>query len=215
VLATAAGSFAVLAVVVQTPGVSRFFGCRPLDPFAWAAVLGWSVAGAAGAVGSLVVQLALRAGARVISFVGDRAAAERLVPGTEALVADDAAAIASLAAERPGTLLVDTLGGQGLAERMSWLRPGGRAVAIGYVVGEDVTLDLPNWLLQDVALLPVNMIRRTNEARTLAERFAPLLVSGELTLGVQSFGFDDAARAIEMLASGGLSGRAVLTPEET
>jgi cation-transporting ATPase I len=49
VLVTVAGSFAVLAAVVQTPGVSRFFGCRPLDPFAWAAVLGWSVAGAAGA----------------------------------------------------------------------------------------------------------------------------------------------------------------------
>ena len=48
-LVTAAGSFAVLVAVVQTPVVSRFFGCRPLDPFAWAAVLGWSVAGAAGA----------------------------------------------------------------------------------------------------------------------------------------------------------------------
>jgi cation-transporting ATPase I len=49
VLVTAAGSFAVLVGVVQTPVVSRFFGCRPLDPFAWAAVLGWSAAGAAGA----------------------------------------------------------------------------------------------------------------------------------------------------------------------
>ena len=49
VLVTAAGSFAVLATVVQTPVVSRFFGCRPLDPLAWAVVLGWSVAGAAGA----------------------------------------------------------------------------------------------------------------------------------------------------------------------
>ena len=49
VLVTAAGSFAVLVAVVQTPVVSRFFSCRPLDPFAWAAVLGWSVAGAAGA----------------------------------------------------------------------------------------------------------------------------------------------------------------------
>ncbi len=49
VLVTAAGSFAVLVGVVQTPVVSRFFGCRPLDPLAWAAVLGWSVAGAAGA----------------------------------------------------------------------------------------------------------------------------------------------------------------------
>ena len=60
VLATAAGSFAVLVAVVQTPVVSRFFSCRPLDPFAWAAVLGWSVAGAAGA--ELVPRwLALRA----------------------------------------------------------------------------------------------------------------------------------------------------------
>jgi hypothetical protein len=49
VLVTAAGSFAVLVGVVQTPVVSRFFGCRPLDPFAWGAVLCWSVAGAAGA----------------------------------------------------------------------------------------------------------------------------------------------------------------------
>jgi cation-transporting ATPase I len=49
VLVTAAGSLVVLVGVVQTPLVSRFFGCRPLDPFAWAAVLGWSVAGAAGA----------------------------------------------------------------------------------------------------------------------------------------------------------------------
>jgi cation-transporting ATPase I len=49
VLVTAAGSFAVLVAVVQTPGVSRFFGCRPLDPLAWAVVLGWSAAGAAGA----------------------------------------------------------------------------------------------------------------------------------------------------------------------
>ena len=32
VLVTAAGSFAVLVAVVQTPVVSRFFGCRPLDP---------------------------------------------------------------------------------------------------------------------------------------------------------------------------------------
>jgi cation-transporting ATPase I len=49
VLVTAAGSFAVLVAVVQTPVVSRFFSCRPLGPFAWATVLGWSVAGAAGA----------------------------------------------------------------------------------------------------------------------------------------------------------------------
>lgn len=49
VLATAAGSLLVLALVVQTPGVSRFFGCTPLDPLAWLVVLGSAAAGTAGA----------------------------------------------------------------------------------------------------------------------------------------------------------------------
>ncbi|QGV82923.1 cation-translocating P-type ATPase [Streptomyces ficellus] len=35
---TALGSAAVLAALVQTPGVSHFFGCTPLGPLAWAGV---------------------------------------------------------------------------------------------------------------------------------------------------------------------------------
>jgi cation-transporting ATPase I len=49
VLATAGGSLAVLVAVVSTPGVSRFFGCTPLDPLAWLVVLAWAAAGTAGA----------------------------------------------------------------------------------------------------------------------------------------------------------------------
>jgi cation-transporting ATPase I len=45
VLVTAAGSLAVLFAVVQTPGLSRFFGCRPLDPLSWLVVLGWAAVG--------------------------------------------------------------------------------------------------------------------------------------------------------------------------
>jgi len=189
-------------------------GTWPVDGVATADDEVVVVTGAAGAVGSLVAQLALRAGARVLGLVGSEGAAGRLAEGVEPVLATDGAAAASLAADRPATLLVDTLGGPALAERMGWVRPGGRAVAIGYVLGESLTVDLPNWLLQDVALLPVNMIRRTDEARSLAERFAPLLVAGELTLGVQCFDFDDAPQAMAMLASGGLAGRAVLIPEE-
>jgi cation-transporting ATPase I len=56
VLATAAGSLAVLFAVVQTPGLSQFFGCTPLDPLAWLAVLGWAAAGTVTAeVGPAVV----------------------------------------------------------------------------------------------------------------------------------------------------------------
>ncbi|HET6394619.1 MAG TPA: cation-translocating P-type ATPase [Blastococcus sp.] len=56
VLVTAAGSLAVLFTVVQTPGLSRFFGCRPLTPMAWLIVLGWAAVGTATAeVGPAVV----------------------------------------------------------------------------------------------------------------------------------------------------------------
>ncbi len=49
VLVTVAGSLAVLAVAVQTPGVSRFFGCTPLDPLSWLVVLACAAAGTLGA----------------------------------------------------------------------------------------------------------------------------------------------------------------------
>ncbi|MGV0734465.1 HAD-IC family P-type ATPase [Mycolicibacter sinensis] len=38
VVATALGSAVVLVGIVQTPGVSQFFGCTPLGPVAWAGV---------------------------------------------------------------------------------------------------------------------------------------------------------------------------------
>ncbi|WP_236832421.1 cation-translocating P-type ATPase [Blastococcus sp. KM273128] len=49
VLVTVAGSLAALVAIVQTPGLSRFFGCTPLDPVSWSVVLGCAAAGAAGA----------------------------------------------------------------------------------------------------------------------------------------------------------------------
>lgn len=42
-------SFAALAVAVQTPGLSHFFGCRPLGPTGWAFSLGPSAAATLGA----------------------------------------------------------------------------------------------------------------------------------------------------------------------
>lgn len=170
------------------------------------------VGGAAGAVGSMVAQLARRAGATVLGVVADDTQADLLAPGVEPVLSSDPTRAAALAAERPGSLLVDTLGGAGLLERCGWIRPGGRAVSIGYVAGTDLQVDLPNWLLQDVALLPTNMIRRDREARTLADELAPLLVQGELTVAVERFDFEDAARALELLGRGQLKGRAVLVP---
>ncbi|NXY95431.1 HAD-IC family P-type ATPase [Streptomyces sp. BR123] len=40
VLVAGLGSAAILAAIIQTPGVSRFFGCTPLGPLAWGIALG-------------------------------------------------------------------------------------------------------------------------------------------------------------------------------
>jgi cation-transporting ATPase I len=66
VLVTVAASLAALVAVVQIPGVSRFFGCTPLDPLSWLVVLGWATAGTVGAeVVPRVVQR-LRSGAPAV-----------------------------------------------------------------------------------------------------------------------------------------------------
>lgn len=169
------------------------------------------VGGAAGAVGSILAQLALRAGARVIGFVD--AAQRDLVPeGVEVRAGDDVPALEELDRERPASLLVDTLGGPGLRRRARWVRPGGRAVAIGYVAGTELRLDLPAWLLDDVALLPVNMMRRERSARGHGPMLAELFGQGHLTLNTETFGLENVGRALELLSSGGLRGRGVVLP---
>lgn len=60
VVAASMGSAAALAGVIQTPGVSHFFGCRPLGP------VGWSVGLAAAAAASLGAPTASRLVARLL-----------------------------------------------------------------------------------------------------------------------------------------------------
>ena len=49
VVLTAVSSAAALVAVVQTPGLSHFFGCRPIGPLGWATATGCSAAGTLGA----------------------------------------------------------------------------------------------------------------------------------------------------------------------
>ncbi len=61
VLSASAVSAAALTAIIQTPGVSHFFGCRPLGPLGWATVL---TASAAGTGASVLASSALTAAAR-------------------------------------------------------------------------------------------------------------------------------------------------------
>ncbi|MGY6653042.1 HAD-IC family P-type ATPase [Amycolatopsis sp. TRM77291] len=48
VLAAGLGSAALLAILVQTPGISQFFGCTPLGPVGWGIALGSASAASVG-----------------------------------------------------------------------------------------------------------------------------------------------------------------------
>jgi NADPH:quinone reductase-like Zn-dependent oxidoreductase len=161
------------------------------------------VTGASGAVGSLVVQLATLHGAKsVVGWVRTADKADLLAPGVEPAVGDDPV--------EPVDLLVDTVGGPLLARRLSAVRPGGRAVLVGYTAGEQVSFSLPDLMAADVSLLPLNMMRRRPPAG-LESRLADDFAAGRLRLGVEAFPGGDVVEAIARLRGGTVSGRVVLT----
>jgi NADPH2:quinone reductase len=148
------------------------------------------VTGASGAVGSLVMQLARDAGCPVMA------------------VDPDAASPSAASAD----LLIDTVGGDVLAKVLPSVRPGGRAVLIGYTAGPTLQLDIAHFLQRDVALLPLNMFRREAAGRAAAPELLARLADGRLHLDVQPFALDDAAHALDWIAQRGHRGRAVLAP---
>ncbi|WP_344307784.1 quinone oxidoreductase family protein, partial [Fodinicola feengrottensis] len=170
------------------------------------------VAGAAGAVGSIAVQLALRAGARVIGLVSRPERAKDVPAGAEVVTLAEHERLAELAAGRTATLLVDTWGGPEMTVRGGWLRPGGRTAVIGYVHGSTVPLDIANWMFDDIALLPVNMLQRHDSALRVVDELTQLVARGELTLHVTAFPMVADSPVFDLLSGGLIDGRACFTP---
>lgn len=148
------------------------------------------VTGASGAVGSLVMQLARDAGCVAIAVAAD-------AQPPEAGSAD---------------LLVDTVGGDVLARTLPAVRPGGRAVLVGYTAGPTLSLDIAHFLQRDVSLLPLNMFRREAEGRAAVHELLTRLADGRLHLEVRPFALADAAIALDWITQRGHRGRAVLVP---
>ena len=161
------------------------------------------VSGASGAVGSIAVQLAREAGAEVRAVVYEAAHARRLAPGIEAV---DAAHL-----QPEADLLLDMVGGSALPQALRGVKPGGRAVLVGYAGGAEARLDLPELLQRDVALLPLNILRREASARAAAPGLLQQIAQGRLQLAVREFPLAQAAEALQWIATRGHAGRAVLT----
>ncbi|GAC50748.1 quinone oxidoreductase family protein [Gordonia aichiensis] len=168
------------------------------------------VSGATGAVGSMVVQLARRAGAHVIALVSRRTRLPALPPGVEGIALEDTTATGRLALTRPGHVLIDTIGGPDVVERIGWVRPGGAAICVGYTAGAEVRLDLPNWLFTDVALVPVNLMNCEARALEIARKLLPQIAAGDIAIAVEEFDLERVATAVDRVARGAIAGRAVI-----
>ena len=164
------------------------------------------VTGASGAVGGITVQLALALGARVHAVVRDAAQSEQLPAGVTPVLEDQ------LADAEACEALIDTVGGAVLAAALPRVAPGGRAVLVGYTAGQAVALDLPSFLQRDVALLPLNMMRRDAAGRAAVPELLARLADGRLSLEVQTFPLQEAPAALAWIARRGHRGRAVLVP---
>ncbi|MEV1023223.1 zinc-binding alcohol dehydrogenase family protein [Streptomyces sp. NPDC050264] len=206
------------AVEVMPAGVDPALACSYFSPVgtAWAAVHPIAqvrpgervlVTGASGAVGGMAVQLAARAGADVVGVVGRPAKLPHVPAPAKAVLAPD------LSAETIGgtvDVLIDTVGGTILRDALALVRPRGRAALLGYTAGRELTVDLAEFFLADVALLPVNMITRGEEIAADILPLLPELSSGALSLPHERYGMDALDQAVERLRSGDAVGKVVL-----
>ncbi|MEU0072883.1 zinc-binding alcohol dehydrogenase family protein [Streptomyces sp. NPDC006332] len=165
------------------------------------------VTGAAGAVGALTVQVAARAGAEVIGVVGRPAKLDHVPAPAKPVLASE---LSPEAVGGPVDAIVDTVGGPVLRDALGLVRPRGRVALVGYTAGREFTVDLADFLLADVSLLPVNLMSRGREVAADTERMLTELASGELTLPIERYGLDELAEAADRLRTGEAIGKVAL-----
>jgi NADPH:quinone reductase-like Zn-dependent oxidoreductase len=156
--------------------------------------------GAGGAVGSTAVQLARWAGAQVIGTGRSRARALATDLGCDRFLALDAEGLADAAGQ--ADVVLDTIGGEVLAQSPALLRPGGTLVSI------KAAAELPAGRDDIKAVIFVQESSRPQ----LAE-LARLVDEGHLRPQVGAvYPLAQAAEAYRAKAAGGLPGRVVLEP---
>jgi NADPH:quinone reductase-like Zn-dependent oxidoreductase len=209
------------AVTPLPDGVDDAIACCAFSPLAtaWAAVHDVAavrpgqqvlVTGAAGAVGSVAVQLAAEVGAAVTGWVSRPEKLAHVPESATAVVVAEAGP-----AERVFDAVVDTVGGPVLVQALTRVAPGGTVLLVGYTAGRRVEVDLQALMLADVSLRPINLIRRTPGLLAAFDSLLPRLARGELVLPVERHPATDVATALDRLRSGRVVGKAVIEmPEE-
>ena len=110
------------------------------------------VTGASGGVGSAVVQLAKRRGARVTAIVGASKMDALQNLGVDRLIARGTSLIDELG-QSSVDVVIDNVAGGGFADLLKLLRRGGRYASSGAIAGPMVTMDMRDFYLKDLLLI--------------------------------------------------------------
>lgn len=192
-----------LAAALPVAGVTALQAVRRLGSVRGRRVL---VTGASGGVGRYAIQLAARAGAHVIASVGSASRAEGL---PELGAAEVVLGPADLRGRVYGVL--DTVGGQQLAEAFYRLEDDGVIQAVGRAAKEPTVIDFEEAGSRSLRGRIENFNVSTPFADDLAE-LVGLLSRGELDAQVGWRGpWDQAMAAADALLTRRVQGKAVLT----
>lgn len=181
------------------------------------------VHGGASGIGTMAIQLARAHGARVACTAGSAARLQRCRElGAELAVdynaGDFAAAVLDFTGGRGADVILDIIGAAYLPRNLASLATGGRLVVIGLQGGAAGELDLGLMLRKRLTVHAASL-----RARPVAEKAAvvagvrehvwPLITSGQVKPVIDTvLPLAEAARAHELMESGGHVGKIILTP---
>ncbi|GAB4586261.1 alcohol dehydrogenase catalytic domain-containing protein [Nocardia sp. IFM 10818] len=171
------------------------------------------ITGAAGGVGTAMVQVAALAGADVVASVRNRGLHERV----RGLGAD--IRVVTPEQERahgPYDVVVELVGGPDCLDRVAWLNTHGRVLVIGVGAGSHTSIHLFDLMVRRARVLGSTIRARSDaEKAALAQRVRSELLGhlagGRVRVPVDSVHtLDEAPRAYERLGAAGKFGKVVL-----
>ena len=168
-----------------------------------------AIRGAAGAVGGVATQLAIAGGAGEVIAIFRSAVPPAAIPdGARVVVAAEPEELAGVLAGSDIDVLIDTVGGQGLAACIPAMRPRGRIVLVGYAAGTRLELDILALITQDVSLLPLNGLSREAAMEALADGWLDSFARHDLRLTTTEYPPEQLEDALQ--AVGARGGRVAL-----
>jgi NADPH:quinone reductase-like Zn-dependent oxidoreductase len=174
------------------------------------------VQGAAGGVGVAGLQLAARAGARVVASVRNEARRAEVADlgsaaGAVTVIAPDAAV-----AHGPYDVILEVIGGSNVADDLDGLAIGGRIAVVGVGGGGHADLNLLTLMqrrgrMHGSTLRAQPLEQKAVAAQLVARQVLPQLAAGELRVPIHAtVPMPEATAAYELFAAGGKLGKIVL-----